>query len=276
MKAIWSGSLSFGLVNITVKLYSAIAPRTPGFTLLCAKCHSPIVYERWCRDCNKQVSWQDTVKGLKQPDGSYFILTQENLKKLKPERSDTIALMEFVDRDNLQTIYFDAHYYLAPSKMNEKEFFLFQQALSASGKVAIGNFVMHDKEHVCAIAPYEKGLLLTTINYAYEIKNMETIHELDSKPKLSSIELKLAKQLIEQFSKKKFDLKKYKDTFEQRLEQAIQESKKRKPKTTVKKKKSIQTKKTTLSTMLQASLRKRTVPKATAIAHAKARQAKKR
>ena len=101
--------------------------------------------------------------------------------------------------------------------MNEKEFFLFQQALDASGKVAIGNFVMHDKEHVCAIAPYEKGLLLTTINYAYEIKNMETIHELDSKPKLSSIELKLAKQLIEQFSKKKFDLKKYKDTFEATL-----------------------------------------------------------
>ena len=91
MKAIWSGSLSFGLVNITVKLYSAIAPALPALSCSASKCHSPIVYERWCRHCNKQVSWQDTVKGLKQPDGSYFILTQENLKKLKPERSDTSA-----------------------------------------------------------------------------------------------------------------------------------------------------------------------------------------
>ncbi len=275
MKAIWSGSLSFGLINITVKLYSAVAPSTPGFKLLCVTCHSPIIYERWCRHCNKQVSWHDTVKGLKQPDGSYFILTQENLKKLKPERSDNISITEFIDAHNLQPIYFDAHYYLAPSKMNEKEFFLFQQALDASGKVAIGSFVMHDKEHVCTIAPYQKGLLLTTLNYAYEIKDIGSIRELESKPTLSGVELKLAKQLIDQFSKKKFDLKKYKDTFEERLEQAIKESKKRKSKTTVKKKKPTTAKKTTLVATLQASLRKRPAPKGP-IAHAKTRQAKKR
>jgi DNA end-binding protein Ku len=270
MKAIWSGSLSFGLVNIAVNLYSAITAQTPGFRLLCAKCHTPIVYERWCRHCNKQVSWHDVVKGLKQPDGSYFILTQESLKKLKPERSDTITITEFVTSDQLQTIYFDAHYYLAPSKKNEKEFFLFQEAINSSDKVAIGDFVMHDKEHVCAIVPYKNGLLLNTLNYAYEIRDIDTIVTLEKKPTLNAEELKLAKQIINQLSVKKFDLKKYKDTFAERLEQAIKESKKVKPKVakrTVKKK--ITPHEKTLLATLKASLRKPAAKYKAPVAHAK-------
>ena len=275
MKAIWSGSLSFGLVNIAVKLYSAVSPSIPGFKMLCAKCHTPIVYERWCKHCNKQVAWQDIVKGLKQPEGSYFILTQENLKKLRPERSDTIVITEFVSSDQLQTIYFDAHYYLGPSKKNEREFFLFQEAIHSSGKVAIGDFVMHDKEHVCAIAPYENGLLLNTLNYAYEIKDIHAISELEKKPDLSSAELKLAKQIIDQLSVKKFDLKKYKDTFAQRLEKAIQESKKVKPKAKAakRKEKKITPHEKTLLATLKASLRKPNKHKEP-VAHAKSRHAK--
>ncbi|MCL5875794.1 MAG: Ku protein [Candidatus Dependentiae bacterium] len=273
MKAIWSGSLSFGLVNITVNLYSAIAPRTPGFKLLCSKCHTPIVYERWCRHCHKEVSWHDTVKGLQQSDGSYFILTQESLKSLKPERSDAITITEFVTRDQLQTIYFDDHYYLGPSKKNEKEFFLFQEAINSSDKVAIGDFVMHDKEHVCAITPYKNGLLLSTLNYAYEIKDINAIVELEKKPTLGDKELKLAQQIIHQLSEKKFDLKKYKDTFAQRLEKAIKESKKIKPKTTKRKEKKITPHEKTLLAMLKASLHKPSKYKAP-VAIAKSRHSK--
>lgn len=257
MKSVWSGSLSFGLVTIALKLYSAIAPHSPGFTMLCAKCQEPIVYERWCKHCNKQVAWTNVVKGLMQPDGSYFILTQENLKKLRPEKTDYITIQEFVDRSQIQWIYIDAHYLGAPSKDNEKEFFLFQSALEKSNRVAIGTFVMHDKEHVAAITAYKNGLLINTLNYAYEIKDLGEIPRLDKTVKLSAAELKLANQLIDSLTIKKFDLSKYKDTFKHRLEKAIkaQKKSKRAAKAT-KKTKTHPVKAEKLMAALQASLKK--------------------
>ena len=166
MKKIWSGSLSFGLVTIPVALYSAVQEHVLGFKLLCARCKTPITYQRFCEHCDKPVPWTDVVKGLKLEDGSYFILTPEKMKELKPEKTDTISIIEFVAVDAIDIIYFEQHYYLAPDKKGQSSFRLFCQALSATKNAAIGTFVMRDKEYVCAISPYENGLLLTTLNYA--------------------------------------------------------------------------------------------------------------
>lgn len=225
MKTIWQGTLSFGLVNIPVGLYSAVEAQSLGFTMLCATCNHPITYKRWCNHCEKEVEWNDIVKGLKLKKDTYFVLTQENLHKLKPTKTEAISIEEFVDPALIDPIYLEKHYYVAPKKAGEKSYFLFAQALLVSQKVAIGVFVMRDKEHVCVIFPYQNGLLLTTLNYAYEIKSIDALETLKTVPKIAEDELKLAVKLIELRSKKRFDITKFKDHFAERLEQVIKKGK---------------------------------------------------
>lgn len=252
MKSIWKGTISFGLVNIAIELYSAVQEHALGFKLLHAACKTPIVYERWCRKCHKEVSWDNVVKGLKRPDGSWFIITQEKIKELKPERTDSISITEFVPLDQLEIIYFEHHYFVAPQKKEDNSFFLLQKALEDSDKVAIGTFVMRDKEYVCALTPYKNGLLLTTLNYAYEIRDISKVMQINKTPKVSASELKLAKQLIHQLTHKKFDITAYKDTFIEKLKKAIKSGKKIK----VSKKKTVSKKEETLLDSLRASIKK--------------------
>lgn len=230
MKSIWRGSLSFGLVSIRVRLYSAVKEHAISFKLLHNKCQEPVAYERWCKHCNKQISWEDVVRGFKLEDGSYFILTQEKIKELKPESTDTIDIIEFAPASQIDTIFLEHHYYLAPEKGSEKAFFLFKSALESAGKVAIGTFVMRDKQYACVINPYEKTMLLTTLNYLYEIKPISQVPELAQleEQKINAAHLKLALQLIGQLTVKKFNLGQFKDTFVQELKEAIKKGKREK------------------------------------------------
>lgn len=255
MKSIWQGSLSFGLVNIPITLYSAVESQVIGFTLLCDKCHNPISYKRWCEHCNKEVAWDHVVKGLKLKKDTYFVLTKENLQKLKPLKTDSIAISEFIDPIHINPIYFDKHYYIAPTKNGEKAYFLFVAALNKADKVAVGSFVMKEKEHICVISPYQNALLLTTLNYAYEIKPFSFLEKIKTVPKISADELKLALQVIEQRTKNKFDIHQFRDTFAQRLIAVIKKSKgKRNVILKEKQKKTLPTK--TLLESLKASLKK--------------------
>jgi DNA end-binding protein Ku len=230
VKSIWKGNISFGLVTIPVRLYSAVQEHVLGFKLLHEKCHTPIAYKRWCDHCKKEVGWTDVVKGLKQEDGSYVILTQEKIKELKPEKTDQLAIIEFVNADQIEPIYLEHHFYLGPEKQSQNAFYLFKKALEQSGKAAIGKFVMRDKEYVCVINPYEQTLLLTTLNYAYEIRSLAEVPNLKAIKSLSASELKLAKQLIDQLTVKTFKLEQFKDTFAQQLKAAIKKDKKQKVK----------------------------------------------
>jgi DNA end-binding protein Ku len=219
-RAVWTGTINFGLVSIQIEMFSAIAPHVIGFKLLHSVCNTPIINKRWCPYDNREVSWEETVKGLKLKDGSYFVLTQENIKKLKPEKTDTISVVEFVDTEAVSPLYYDSHYYVAPQKETDKAFFLFAEALKKSKQSAVGQFVMRDKEYVCLVQPYENALLLSTLNYDYEIKHVEQVSEL--KPvKVSESELKLAYLLMDKLYKKKFDISAFKDTFATKLAQAI-------------------------------------------------------
>lgn len=224
MKPVWQGYLSFGLVNIPISLFSAVKSQTFGFTMLCGTCHNPISYKRWCDHCKKEVMWDNLVKGLKLKNDTYFVLTKENLKALKPLKTESISVIEFIDPLQINLIYFEKHYYLTPKKLGEKAYFLFVAALNKADKVAIGTFVMKDKEHVCVISPYQNALLLTTLNYEYEIKNFDYLETLKVIPKVSAEELKLALQLIEQRTKKKFDISDFKDSFAECLAATIKKN----------------------------------------------------
>ncbi|MFZ5954304.1 MAG: Ku protein [Candidatus Dependentiae bacterium] len=255
MKSIWEGSISFGLVSIPVRLYTAVRPHAPGFQLLCAKCKEPVKYKRWCEHCNKEVNWDEIVKGIKLKDGSYFIITQENLKKLKPEKTDTIDVDQFIDHSLIPFIYLENHYYIVPTAKHEKAYGVLLHAMIKTNKVAIGHFVMHERDHVCALSAHENILLLSTLNFAYEIKPIPEIKK--SKLEARSKELTLAQQLITQLSTNSFDISGYKNTFIAKLIKAIQTAqagKKTKKITAAKKKISKPKEDHTLVAALQSSL----------------------
>lgn len=227
MKALWKGTISFGLVSIPVQLFSAIQEHVLGFTVLCSECHFPLEYQRWCSKCKKKIAWTDVVKGLEVKKGQYIILTQEKIRQLKPEATNTIDISEFVSIHEIAPIYYDHHYYLMPTEpAKAKAFTLFAQALQELDKAAVGKFIMHDKEHVCALQSYENGILLSTLNYDYEIRAFKN-NEISKKnsQKVSASELKLAKALITRLSKKKFDIAKFKDTFAEQLIKLLKQKK---------------------------------------------------
>jgi len=253
MKIIWKGSIAFGLVSIPIRLYSAVESHALGFTLLHETCKTPLEYRRWCPHCKKEVKWDQTVKGMKKPDGKYLVLSQETIKKLRPEKTEAIQIVEFVDADQVDVIYLDNHYYLSPGADADTPFALFMTALEKLSKVAIGRFVMRDKEYTCMIQPYKEYLLLTTLHYAYEIRGVEDL-AFTKKVKLQPTELKLAKEFIKKLSVKKFDMSQFKDTFAQEIKALLKKKGKAgvvKPKTVKPKR----TKKPSLTSSLEESIK---------------------
>lgn len=220
-RSVWKGSINFGLVSIPIELYSAVQAHVIGFKMLHSVCNTPISNKRWCTHCNREIAWEEVVKGLKLPDGTYFVLTQENLKKLRPEKTDTVDVIEFVDTRAVSPVYYDQHYYVVPQKSADKAFFLLAAALAELEQSAVAQFVMRDKDYVCLLQPYESAMLMTTLNYAYEIKHLDLLDELKPPAKLDKQELQLAEMLMKKLYKKKFDISHFKDTFASKLAHAI-------------------------------------------------------
>jgi len=221
MMVIWSGSISFGLVNIPVKLYPAVEPQTKGFRLLHKKDKVPLQYKRWCPKHKQEIPWNEVAKGLEISKNKYFVFDKEQLEQLKPKRTDTIEIVEIIDSLQIDPIYFDHHYFIGPETEKEKAYFLFKHALDQCAKAAVGRFVMREREHVCAIESYKEGLLLTTLNYAHEIRDIKKIDYLQDAPSLKQQEINLAAQLIEKLQKKEFDITEYNDTFVDELKKLI-------------------------------------------------------
>jgi len=251
MKSIWKGSIAFGLVNIPIELFTAHESHALGFTLLHGKCDTPLKYHRWCPKCKKEVQWDETVKGIKKTNGSYLILTQEQLKALRPEKTEEIKIVEFVDADQIPVIYLNHHYYVAPGKKAGAAYALFIKALENLGKVAIGSFVMRDKEYACAIQPNGNYLLLTTLYYAYEVRGLEDL-TFARPSKLNQTELKLAQEFIKKLSVKKFDISHFKDSFAQEIKKLL--AQKTKKGTKAKKVAPVRKEKSSLAATLRANL----------------------
>lgn len=224
MKSIWNGSISFGLVNIPIKLYSAVESKSFSFKMLDSKSHSPIKYKRVSEKTGEEVPWNEIVKGVELAKGKYFVPTKEQLSAIKPEKSDTIDIVEFVDQDQIDPVYFSSHYYVGPAKEKEKTYFLFKEILQITARTALGRFVMREKEYVCTIKAYKEGLLLTTLNYSYEIRDMKKVDNVSSAPKINEPELKLAKELINKLYKNRFNMAQFRDTFAEEMEKILEKA----------------------------------------------------
>ena len=222
--------------------------------MLCGKCHTPLKNLRWCEHCKKEIAWENIVKGFKKKDGSFFIMTQEALETLKPEKMDSITIKEFVETAEIEMLFINNHYYMLPHKEKDKAFYLFAQALKKSKKVAIGQFVMHEKEHVAAISFYKNMLLLNTLHYSYEIRTVE-LTEIET-IKITKEDLSLALLLINKLTHKKLVLAKYKDTFVEKLKKALNSPKKATKIVGKKEALKTKTKRKSLATSLKESLGK--------------------
>ena len=209
MRSLWTGSISFGLVNIPIKLYSAVESSGIDLDMLDKKDNSNIHFKRVNEKTGKEVTWENIVKGYK-IDNQYVILTDEDFKKASPEKTKTIDINEFVEIDEVPPIYYDASYYIEPEKNGGKAYVLLRDALTKSKKAALGTFVLRNKENLCVISPSEKILVLHKIRYAAEIRSTEDIKVTEAK--VSAAEIQMATKLIDQLTGK-FNIEKYKDTY---------------------------------------------------------------
>ncbi|MCD6222914.1 MAG: Ku protein [Thermoplasmata archaeon] len=220
MRATWSGSISIGLVNIPVKIYSATKSKKVQFKMLCKEHHLPVHYKMVCEN-GEELSKDDVVMGIEFEKNSYFIIDAEEIKKLRPKRTDSLEIYEFVDIEQIKPIYYEKSYYVAPQNKKDKAYFLLKELMEEMRKAAIGKVVIKNKEYLVAIQPFEKGLLLSILHYHDEINSMDELENLDEKPEINEKEKELGRMLIQKYYNKEFKLEKYKDTFMEELRELI-------------------------------------------------------
>jgi len=219
-RAIWSGSISFGLLNVPVKLYSAVSKQTIRFKELRESDGSRVRHKRVAEADGKEVSYDDIVKGYEFAPDQYVTITREELSELDPKKTRAIEIQDFVDLDDIDPIYFEQPYYLGPDKGAAKAYALLTKAMTDSRKVAIARFVLRNKEHLAAIRPMDGVLTMATMRFHDEVTAPEDLDGdlfTEEKPgKPDKRELEMAKQLIESLSTD-FEAGRYEDQYREEL-----------------------------------------------------------
>jgi len=217
MKAIWTGAIGFGLVNIPVKMYSAVQDSTLDLDMLDKKDHSHIKFQRINEKTGKEVAWANIIKGYKYND-KYIVLTDEDFQKASPEKTKAIEIKSFVDESAIESIYYETPYYLEPEKGGSKAYVLLRDALKKTGKAGLGSIVIRAKESLCLVKCVDDVLVLNKIRFAEEIRDTEELKVPDAN--IKPAELKMAVELIESLSED-FDISAYKDTYSDNLMKLI-------------------------------------------------------
>jgi DNA end-binding protein Ku len=219
-RSISSLTVSFGLVAIPVKLYTATASKSFAFNLLHKGCGSRLKQQYLCAREEVVVPSEDIVKGYEFAKDQYVVFSPDELKALEEAGSHAVEITEFVPIESVDPIFFDKAYYLAPDKGGAKPFALFAQALLDSDRCALGRWASHGKQHVVMLRPFEEGLVMQQLLYAADVR---AIGELEiPKVEVKEAELKLARQLIEQQSTAAFDPASYTDAVRERIEAAVE------------------------------------------------------
>jgi DNA end-binding protein Ku len=217
-RAIWSGSISFGLLNVPVKLYSAVARRNIALREIRESDSARIKHRRVAEGTDEEVPYDEIIKAYEITPGQYVPLSKDEMASMAPEKTRAIDVLDFVDLDEIDPIYFDSPYYLGPADGAEKAYSLLAKAMEASGKVAVARFVFRNKEHLAAIRTSGGVLTLTTMRFADEVVPASELEEVlpDKAPKVAKKEQEMAEQLIESLSAD-FDPAAYRDEYREQL-----------------------------------------------------------
>jgi len=223
-RAIWKGSISFGLVNIPVGLYSAETRDDISFKLLDRKTKSPIHYKRVSEESGKEVPWDETVRGYEVSKGKYVVLSDQDLKRAAPEATQTIDIQGFVDLEDISTLYFDKPYYLAPDSKGSKAYSLLRETLRRTGKVGIAKVVIRTRQYLAAVVARGESDVLTLelMRYAHELRDPEDLDVPRGKSGVSEKELQMAIRLVEGMEEA-WDPDQYKDDYRSDLMKLIEE-----------------------------------------------------
>lgn len=224
MHTMFKGAISFGLVNIPIKMFTATEEKDIRFRSIHKKCHTPIQYKKKCPHCNEDVMPDDIVKGFEYEPGKFVIVSEEDLKSAKTQvQARTIEIVDFVSLSEIDPIYFDKTYYLAPQPevtASGKAYNLLCQAMNASDKIAVARVTIRNKQTLCVLRVYGKVLVLETIFYPDEIRPVNEIPGLPEQIKTDEKEMQIAKQLIENLTAA-FDPSKYTDEYRVALRAVI-------------------------------------------------------
>ncbi len=222
-RAIWSGAISFGLVNVPVKLYSATSPKSVRFHQLSSKTGARIRQKRVDANTGEEVPFEEIVKGYEITPDQYVIIEPDELDALDPKATKTVDIEEFVDLVEIDPIYYDHNYYLAPTAGGAKAYRLLLDAMRESGKVGIGKVVLRSKQQLCALRPTGEVLTLTTMLFGDEVLSPERLDELDTinEAEATARELAMAEQLISTLSAD-FEPEKYHDEYRERVLELIE------------------------------------------------------
>jgi DNA end-binding protein Ku len=217
----WKGFLKVSLVNIAVKVFPATeSAASLSFNQLHAECQTRIQQKKWCPRCEREVTSSELAKGYEFEKGRYVIVTDEDIQKVRVESTRVINLVQFADAADIDPIYVDRAYYLAPDgPMAAEAFAVMREGMA--GKAGIGKVALYGREYLVAIKPQKKGLVMYTLHHDAEIRSIDQIEELNSVPaKVKPEEMKLARQVIATFDAE-LDLKEYKDEYTEGLRQII-------------------------------------------------------
>ena len=217
-RSIWTGAISFGLVNVPVRLYSAVSRKNVRFHELHEADGVRVQHRRVCPAEERQVPYEEVVKGYELGPGSYVVVTSEELEALDPQKTRTIDITDFVDLAEIDPIFYDRPYYLAPASGAAKAYNLLLQAMAEAGKVAIGRVVIRQKEHLAAIRPTGDVLTMATMLFGDEVVPPATLDELSAEEPVeaSEREVAMARQLIDALTTD-FDADRYRDEYRERV-----------------------------------------------------------
>ena len=220
MRSIWAGSISFGLVNIPIKLYSAAEEYELSLTMLHKKDSSPIRYAKFCKAEEKEIPYKEVVKGYEFQKGQYVVISDKDFEHANVSATHTIDIVEFTDEQELDLRYFEKPYYLEPEKSADKAYALLREALRQANKVAIATFVLRNREHLAVLKPVENAIVLNSMRFFSEVRSLKGL-DLPDDGLIKKQEIDMAIALINQLSQK-FIPKNFHDTYSEDLERTIQ------------------------------------------------------
>ncbi len=216
MRTIWKGAISFGLVSIPINLFPATEHKDIKFRQLHKTCQAPIRYQKVCSACGQEVGQEDIVRGYEYESGRYVIINEDDLERVPDGRTRTIDIIDFVNIDEIDPVYFDKTYYLSPGEVGEKAYALLRRAMEETGKIAVAKVVIRNKESLAVIRGYKDVLAMETVYFPDEIRDTAKLPGLERSITLHDNEMKMARELIENLATS-FDPAKYDDEYRKKL-----------------------------------------------------------
>lgn len=220
MHTMWKGSISFGLVNIPVKMFAATEDKDIRFRNIHRECHTPIKYEQVCPSCNKKITPDDIVKGFEYEPGRFVIIEDSDLDAIRPNITKSIEIVDFVLLKDIDPIYYAKSYYLSPQDTGSKAYNLLREAMNKTGRIAVARIVIRDKESLAVVRVYRNLLVLETIYYPDEVRDTKQVPGIVENVNVNEAELNMATQLIDTLTHE-FVPEKYKNEYREKLKELI-------------------------------------------------------